>query len=109
MSDFYYDEDLALVYKISPVVASIVENEDARVPTMILVHINVKVTNFKREKVRRTLSEVYPLTQFDLESAKKKFEATILKKLLGNAAAISKDEYDDIKKRVEPEFSVCAN
>lgn len=109
MSEFYYDEDLALVYKISPVVASIIESEDEGVPTAILVHTNVKVTNFKREKVRRTLSEVYQLNQYDLVTAKKKFEDTVLTKLLGNATVISQDEYDDIKKRVEPDFSVCAN
>ena len=110
MSEFYYDEDLAMVYKISPVVASIMEDEDQGVPTAILVHTNVKVTNFRREKVRRTLSEIYPYNDYDLESAKKAFENKVLARLLGNATQISQDEYDRIKKRVEPgEYSSCAN
>lgn len=108
MSGFYYDEEMATVYKISPVVASIVEDEDKGVPTAILVHTNVKVTNFKREKVRRTLSEIYPYNQYDLDSAKEAFEQNILKKLLGSATEISEDEYDRLKKRVEPTYN-CAN
>jgi hypothetical protein len=110
MSEFYYDEELALVYKISPVVASIVEDEDQGVPTAILVHTNVKVTNFRREKVRRTLSHIYPNNEYDMESAKKEFEQTVLAKLLGKATPIPQDEYDRIKKRVEPtNYSSCAN
>ncbi|MCR3923524.1 MAG: hypothetical protein NUK65_13595 [Firmicutes bacterium] len=102
MSSFYYDEDLAMVYKISPVVASVVEDEDKKVPTAILVHANIKVTNFKREKVRRTLSEVYPRDRYDLESAKEAFVDNVLGKVLGKATVISQEEYDNIKKRVEP-------
>lgn len=110
MSRFYYDEELALVYKISPVVASIVEDEDQEVPTAILVHTNVKVTNFRREKVRRTLSQIYPYQEYDMDQAKQEFEDTVLAKLLGKATPISQDEYDRIKKRVEPaDYSSCAN
>lgn len=109
MNGFYYDEELALVYKISPVVASVVQDEDKGVPTAILVHSNVKVTNYKREKVRRTLSEVYSYGQYDIESAKQAFEETVLAKLLGNATPISQEEYENIKKRVEPDLSTCAN
>jgi hypothetical protein len=110
MSRFYYDEELALVYKISPVVASIVEDEDQGVPTAILVHTNVKVTNFRREKVRRTLSQIYPLSEYDMERAKQEFEDTVLAKLLGKATSIPQDEYDRIKKRVEPaNYTSCAN
>lgn len=109
MSKFFYDEDLALVYKISPVVATIVEEEDQGTPTSILVHTNVKVTNFRREKIRRTVSEVYSLSEYDLESAKNAFEENVLAKLIGNATSIEQDEYDRIKKRVEPvNYSACA-
>ncbi|MDW7649755.1 MAG: hypothetical protein SCK29_01270 [Bacillota bacterium] len=110
MSRFYYDEDLAVVYKISPVVASVVEDEDQGNPKAILVHTNVKVTNFRREKIRRTLSEVYPYSDYDKETAIEKFEKTVLARLLGSATPIPQDEYDRIKKRVEPEVpSSCAN
>jgi hypothetical protein len=39
-----------------------------------------------------------------------KFEKTVLAKLLGNATPITQEEYDRIKKRVEPDvFSACDN
>ncbi|EEG77302.1 hypothetical protein [Dethiobacter alkaliphilus] len=110
MSSFYYDEELALVYKIGPVVASVVENEEQGVSSGILVHTNVKVTNFRREKIRRTLSEIYPANKYDIDSAKQEFENKVLAKLLGKATSISQDEYDRIKKRVEPQVpSACSS
>ncbi|NLN06389.1 MAG: hypothetical protein GX167_02075 [Firmicutes bacterium] len=102
MHKYYYDEDLALVFKISPVVASVVENDDTGAPATILVHADIKVTNFKREKVRRTISEVYPADRYNPDSAKKVFTATVLQQVLGNAVAISEEEYDALKMRLEP-------
>ncbi|NLZ93308.1 MAG: hypothetical protein GX922_04730 [Firmicutes bacterium] len=102
MNSYYYDEETAMVYKISPITATIVKDEEQKIPTAILVHSNIKVTNFKREKVRRTLSEVYPYDKFNLDAAKKTFTDTILSKLLGNAVAISEEEYNKIKERIEP-------
>ena len=107
MSSFYYDEDLALVYKISPVVASVVEKETNGVPAAILVHADIKVTNFKREKVRRTLSEVYPSSEYDIETAKQAFTDNVLQQVLGTAVAISQEEYDSLKMRLEP-VSYCS-
>lgn len=110
MSRFFFDEELAVVYKIGPVVATVVEEEDKGTPKAILVHTNVKVTNFKREKVRRTLSEVYPFGDYTEDTAMAKFEKTVLAKLLGNATPIAQDEYERIKKRVEPDVSsACSN
>ncbi|HZK25683.1 MAG TPA: hypothetical protein VFC74_09930 [Oscillospiraceae bacterium] len=108
MESYFYDQDLAMVYKISPVAATVVEDEDKKVPTAILVHANVKVTNFKREKVRRTISEVYPYDQYDFDTAKEAFTNNVLQKVLGNATAISEEEYNVIKQRVEP-ASHCTN
>lgn len=102
MESYFYDEDLAMVYKISPVAATVVEDEDRNIPTAILVHANVKVTNFKREKVRRTISEVYPYDQYDLDAAKEAFTNNVLLKVLGKANSISEEEYNAIKQRVEP-------
>lgn len=110
MSSFYYDEDLALVYKIGPVVASIVEHEEKGGNPEILVHTNVKVTNFRREKIRRTLSEVYAVSKYDMETATEEFKEKVLAKLLGAAKPIPQDEYDRIKKRVEPQVTTaCSN
>ncbi|MBT9168060.1 MAG: hypothetical protein DDT19_01405 [Syntrophomonadaceae bacterium] len=74
-----------------------------------MVHTNVKITNFKREKVRRTISEVYPSSEYGLDLAKKVFEDKILSRLIGKATAIEQDEYDRIKRRLEPvNNSSCA-
>lgn len=105
MSRFYYDEELATVYKISPVVATAVEKESEGSPATILVHANVKITNFRREKIRRTLSEVYQFGEYDLDTAKVEFEKRVLGKFIGQAAPISQDEYDKIKRRVEPAYT----
>ncbi|HAA38002.1 MAG TPA: hypothetical protein DCE00_03910 [Firmicutes bacterium] len=108
MESYFYDDDLAMVYKISPVAATVIKDEDQKIPTAILVHANVKVTNFKREKVRRTISEVYPYEQYDIDAAKEAFTNDVLLKVLGNATAISEEEYNAIKRRVEP-ISCCTN
>jgi len=109
MNKFFYDEDLAMVYKISPVVATLIEKEGKGVPAEILVHANVKMTNFKREKVRRTISEIYPSSEYGLDLAKKIFEDKVLARLVGKATPIEQDEYDRIKRRLEPvNHSSCA-
>ncbi len=109
MNKFFYDEDLAVLYKISPVVATLIEKEDEGAPTEILVHTNVKITNFKREKVRRTISEVYPSSEYGLDLAKKTFEDKVLARLVGKTTPIEQDEYDRIKRRLEPvNHSSCA-
>jgi hypothetical protein len=108
VESYFYDDDLAMVYKISPVAATVIKDEDQKIPTAILVHANVKVTNFKREKVRRTISEVYPYEQYDIDAAKEAFTNDVLLKVLGNATAISEEEYNAIKRRVEP-ISCCTN
>ncbi|MBS4029927.1 MAG: hypothetical protein KGZ63_00650 [Clostridiales bacterium] len=104
MSEYYYDEELAMAYKVDPVVASMVEDEARGVAHAVLVHTNVKITNFKKEKIRRIISEVYPSDQYDMDAAKKAFEEKVLGKLLSTAVKIPKDEYDRIKKRVEAAY-----
>lgn len=101
MSYFFFDEERAVAYKINPLVASIVHTQKTKEPKAILVQTNVKVTNFRKEKVRRILSEVYPIDQFDTETAKKKFYETLVCKLVGDAKEISAEEYEDIKAKVE--------
>lgn len=109
MNKFFYDEDLAIVYKIGPITATFIEKEDKETPREIMVHTNVKVTNFKREKIRRPISEIYSSNEFDLESAKKAFEDKVLARVLGKATPIEQDEYERIKKRLEPaDYSSCA-
>ncbi len=101
MSDFFFDEERAVAYKINPLVASIIQNDTTKKPKAILVQTNVKVTNFKKEKVRRILSEVYPIDKYDTETAKKKFNDTLIFKLVGGAKKISAEEYEAIKAKVE--------
>jgi hypothetical protein len=101
MSDFFFDEERAVAYKINPLVTSIVQNKDTKEPQAILVQTNVKVTNFKKEKVRRILSEVYPIEKYDTEAAEKKFYDTLILNLVGNATKISAEEYEAIKAKVE--------
>jgi hypothetical protein len=101
MSDFFFDEERAVAYKINPLVTSIVQHKDTKEPQAILVQTNVKVTNFKKEKVRRILSEVYPIEKYDTEAAEKKFYDTLILKLVGNATKISAEEYEAIKAKVE--------
>jgi hypothetical protein len=104
MSEYYYDEELAMAYKVDPIVASMVVDETQGVAHAVLVHTNVKITNFKKEKIRRIISEVYPSDQYDIDTAKKTFEEKVLGKLLCSAVQIPKDEYDRIKKRVEAAY-----
>ena len=101
MSYFFFDDERAVAYKINPLMTSLVQNQETKEPKAILVQTNVKVTNFKKEKVRRILSEVYPIEQYDTESAKQKFYDTLIAKLVGDAREISAEEYEDIKARVE--------
>jgi len=102
MSRFYYDNEMAMVYKIGPVVASEVKKKDQDIPTAILVYTDIKITNFRREKIRRTLSEVYPLPDYDLETAKKAFIDNVLSRFLGEAEPISEEKYAALEKRLEP-------
>jgi hypothetical protein len=101
MSYFFFDEERAVAYKINPLVTSVVLSQTTKEPKAILVQTNVKMTNFKKEKVRRILSEVYPIEQFDAETAKKKFYDTMISQLVGDAREISADEYETIKAKVE--------
>ena len=57
MSGYYYNEELAVVYKVGPVAASLVKDKNENGQEVILVHTTIKMTNFKREKVRRTISK----------------------------------------------------
>ena len=56
MSGYYYNEELAVVYKVGPVAASLVKDKNENGQEVILVHTTIKMTNFKRS---RTISEVY--------------------------------------------------
>ncbi len=100
MPDYFFDEERALAYKINPLSVTIMESEKEG-KKAILVHTNVKVTNFKKEKIRRILSEKYPVDQFDKESAKQKFAETILSNFIEGASKISETEYQEIKARIE--------
>lgn len=102
MCDYYFDEKQALAYKISPITTSLIHKDDKDKNKAILVHTNIKITNFKKEKIRRILSELYPANQYDFESAKKKFIDTVLFKVLKDAKKISETEYESIKAIVEP-------
>lgn len=97
MCDYYFDEDHGIAYKIDPILVSVVRGEGRSGPETILVRTDVKVTNFKKEKVRRTLSEFYPSSKYDLDSAKKFFRDTLLSRFLSGAKKISHQEYTSIK------------
>lgn len=96
MSEYYYDEERAIAYKVSPPEVSVVPGGER-----LLVYANVKATNFKKEKVRRAFSEEYPLEQYNQESAKEAFLEKILPRVLVGAVKISREEYQQIKERVE--------
>lgn len=96
MCDYYFDEDHGIAYKINPILATVV-NEGNSNPEAILVRTDVKVTNYRKEKVRRTISELYPSNKYDFESAKKIFRDTLLSSLLRGAKRISENEYESIK------------
>ncbi|MBS4023451.1 MAG: hypothetical protein KGZ79_13705 [Dethiobacter sp.] len=101
MCEYYFDDERAIAYKIYPVVSSTLKDEKSGVEKAILVHTNVKATNFKKEKARRPLSEVYPLSHYDKETAVAAFYEKILARVLDGARKISEQEYDLIKNRVE--------
>ncbi|WP_418792162.1 hypothetical protein [Phosphitispora sp. TUW77] len=94
---YYYDEDRGIAYKITPVKASVVCSD----VDSIVVHTDVKVTNLKKEKIRRTLSQLYPSDQYDLDSAKKDFADTMLSRFITGAKKISEQEYQTINSRLE--------
>jgi len=101
MSDYYYDEDRGVAYKIDPIMTSVVHDEGESNPKGILVHTDVKVTNFKREKIRRTISEFFPSEKYDPDSAKKIFSDILLTKFISGAKKISEEEYQSIKSKFE--------
>jgi hypothetical protein len=96
MSDYYYDEERATAYKVSAPEVSVVSGGEA-----LLVHVNLKATNYKKEKVRRTVSETYPADRFTPDAAKAAFVENILTRVLSGATRISHEEYEQIKERVE--------
>lgn len=100
MCDYYFDEDHGIAYKIDPVNAAVVGRGEGS-PTEILVHTDVKVTNIKKEKVRRTLAKSFPGTQYDLDSAKKIFAERVIRRLIHCARPISEEEYQKIKAKYE--------
>ena len=102
MCVYYFDEDHEIAYKIDPIETSVVVDVGNSNPGKILVHTDVKVTNIRREKVRRTISEFYPTDQYDLDAAKKVFSDTLLSKLIIGAKKISQQEYETIKAKFEP-------
>jgi hypothetical protein len=101
MCEYYFDDERAIAYKIYPITASAIKDEDSGTDKAILVHTNIKATNFKKEKARRALSDVFPSDQYDRDTAKKAFLEGTLARVLGNARKITEQEYDIIKSRVE--------
>ena len=97
MCIYYYDEDRGIAYKVTPVKVSVVSSETKS----IMVHTDIKVTNLKKEKIRRTLSQMYPSDQYDLDSAKKIFADTMLSRFISGARKISEQEYQNINSRYE--------
>ncbi|MBU7007170.1 hypothetical protein [Phosphitispora fastidiosa] len=96
MCFYYYDEERGIAYKVTPVKASVASSDES-----IVVHTDVKVTNLKKEKIRRTLSQMYPSDQYDLDSAKKIFADTMLSRFISGARKISEQEYQTINSRYE--------
>ncbi len=101
MSEYYFDEVHGIAYKINPIMVSVVQGEGKSSSKSILVHTDVKVTNLKKQKVRRTLSEIFPAEKYDLDSAKKKFNETTLAKFISGAKKITEQEYESIKTKFE--------
>lgn len=102
MCVYYFDEDQGIAYKIDPIATSMVQDGSSN-PGKILVHTDIKVTNIRREKVRRTISELYPTDKYDFDSARRLFSDTLLHKLklVGKAKEISEQEYESIKSKFE--------
>jgi hypothetical protein len=101
MCEYYFNEDHDIAYKIDPVKASVVQGRAQSCQSSILVHTDVKITNIKKEKVRRTLSEFYPSEKYDLDSAVKSFSETFIPKLVSGSKKISEEEYAAIKAKFE--------
>lgn len=101
MCDYYFDDEHEIAYKIDPISALVVRAEGNNELQEILVKTDVKVTNIKKEKVRRTLSEFFPTDKYDLESAKQVFSEKVLSKLVSGAKRISEQEYQAIKAKFE--------
>jgi len=101
LCDYYFDDAHGIAYKIDPISTSVMEDDNKKVPEKIIVYTNVKITNYRREKIRRVLSETYPIDQYDYESAKKRFKDTLLSRLVCSAKKISEQEYESIKAVVE--------
>lgn len=99
MSNFYYDEEHGVAYKVDPVITSLIPGQEDE--GMIVVQTDVKVTNFKKEKIRRTLIEAYPVGEYDEDSAKEKFIGSMLRSFMQGAKKIPEDEYLNIKSRYE--------
>lgn len=94
MCNYYFDEDHGIAYKVDPIVGEVGPKE-------ILVHTDVKVTNLKREKLRRTLYESYPVDNYDLTTARIYFKDTVLANLIHGTRQISEEEYENLKTRFE--------
>jgi len=101
MSDYYYDEDHGIAYKVDSIVTSVVHAGGQDSPEKILVLTDVKVTNMKKEKVRRTLSRMYPSDLYNSETAKQQFSDTLLSQFIDGSRKISEEEYQSIKARFE--------
>ncbi|HEX3030833.1 MAG TPA: hypothetical protein VHS59_01100 [Bacillota bacterium] len=101
MSQYYYDEVREVAYKIDPILVSEVGGSNSLNPKGLLVHTDVKMTNYRREKVRRTICELFPQDSCDPETAKKQFSASLLGKLTRGARRISEEEYLNIKANYE--------
>ncbi len=99
MSNFYFDEENGVAYKVDPIVASVIPGRTES--GMIVVQTDVKVTNLKKEKIRRTLMEAYPALEFDMASAKENFVNSRLKSFISGAKRIEEYEYESIKARYE--------
>jgi len=82
MCVYLYDEDHGIAYKIDPIATSMIK-DGVKNQGKIFVHTDIKVTNIRREKVRRTISELYPTDRYDLDSARKLFSDTVLSKIIG--------------------------
>ncbi|MDT3700149.1 MAG: hypothetical protein RO469_12060 [Thermincola sp.] len=100
MCVYYFDEDHEIAYKIDPIATSVIK-DGASNPGKILVHTDIKVTNIRREKVRRTISELYPSDKYDHDAARKLFCDMVLSRIVGRAKEISEQEYQSIKLRYE--------
>jgi len=101
MCEYYFDDERAIAYKIYPLIISTINDDDTDAEKSILVHTNVKMTNFRKEKARRPFSEVYPVSRYSQNSAKSAFFEMLRAKLLKDARQITEQEYNQIKLRVE--------